>query len=200
MLKVGLTGSISVGKSFVSSCLRDLGCHVFDADQIARTVVEPGTPALAEIVALFGTEVLTETGTLDRKKLGAIVFEQAGLRQKLNEIVHPRVHAEQNRICEEIAQTDPHAIVIMDAALMIESGSYKRFDKLIVVWCLKKLQIKRLMRRDHLTRAEALARLNAQMSSQEKRKYADFEINTSGPHTATRHQVEAVYEELKKLV
>ncbi|HNB69989.1 MAG TPA: dephospho-CoA kinase, partial [Acidobacteriota bacterium] len=199
MLKVGLTGSIAVGKSHVSSYLRELGCHVLDSDQIARTVVEPGTPALADIVETFGPAVLNEDGTLNRQRLGTIIFGHDELRQKLNAIVHPRVHAEQEHQFAEIASRDPKAIVIVDAALLIESGGYRRFDKIVVVWCPKKLQVNRLRNRNQLSRAEALQRINAQMSSQEKRKFADFEINSAGTFEETRHKTEEVYRQLRTL-
>ncbi len=197
MLRVGLTGGIAVGKSFVSSVLAELGCHVFDADQIARAVVQPGTPALAEIVATFGSSVLAPDGTLDRAKLGELVFADAEARARLNAIVHPRVHAEQDRLLREVAARDPSGIAVVDAALLIESGGYRRFDVVVVVWCRFDIQVARLMARNALSREAAERRIAAQMSSDEKRRYADFEIDTSDGFQATRQQVIALHAELR---
>jgi dephospho-CoA kinase len=197
MLKVGLTGGIAVGKSFVSGVLRELGAHVFDADHIARAVVAPGTPALAEIVAAFGADVLLPDGTLDRPKLGARIFQDEAARLKLNAIVHPRVHAEQNRLLAEVEKSDPNAVAVVDAALLIESGGYKRFDAVVVVWCDPEKQIERLMRRNSLSREEATQRLRAQMPSEEKRRFADYEINTSGTFDDARRRAEAVFSALQ---
>jgi len=194
MLKVGLTGSISVGKSFVVSVFRDLGCTTFDADKIAHTVMEPGREAFDDIVREFGRVVLGADGAIDRAKLGAIVFADSERRSLLNEIVHPRVIVEQNRLLAEAERADPHGIAIVDAALMIESGGYKRFDKLIVVFCSRETQIERLMKRNNIAREEAELRVAAQMSSDEKRRYADYEIDTSGTQEETRARVREVYE------
>lgn len=196
MLKVGLTGSIAVGKSFVASVFRELGCFVFDADQIARSVVEPGRPAYDEIVREFGREILAPDGSIDRSKLASIVFADREKRMRLNEIVHPRVIEEQDRLLRELQATNPDAIAIVDAALMIESGGYKRFDKLIVVFCDREEQIKRLMNRNHISREEAERRIAAQMSSEEKRRFADYEIDTSGTFEQTRQRVIEVYNQL----
>jgi dephospho-CoA kinase len=193
MLKVGLTGSIAVGKSFVVSVLRDLGCATFDADKIAHTVMEPGREAFDDIVRDFGRAVLGEDGSVDRAKLGAIVFADSERRRRLNEIVHPRVITEQNRLLAEVERKNPEGIVIVDAALMIESGGYKRFDKLIVVFCSSETQIERLMKRNNVTREEAELRVAAQMPSEEKRRYADYEIDTSGTQEETRARVTEIY-------
>ncbi|HKS39813.1 MAG TPA: dephospho-CoA kinase [Blastocatellia bacterium] len=199
MLKVGLTGSIAVGKSFVLSVLRELGCVTFDADKIAHSVMEPGREAYRDIVQEFTDSVLSEDGQIDRAKLGAIVFADAERRKRLNEIVHPRVIEEQNRMLGEAERADPHGIAVVDAALMIESGGYKRFDKLIVVYCDRETQINRLIRRNQITREDAERRVAAQMSSEEKRRYADYEINTAGAMEETRHRVTEVYNELRRL-
>ncbi|HJQ70525.1 MAG TPA: dephospho-CoA kinase [Blastocatellia bacterium] len=196
MLKVGLTGSIAVGKSFVLSVLRDLGCVTFDADKIAHFVMEPGNTAYEDVVGEFGREVVGLDGSIDRAKLGAIVFADAARRKRLNEIVHPRVIEEQNRLLREAEEADPGRIAIVDAALMIESGGHKRFDKLIVVFCDPEMQVERLMRRNQITRREAEMRIAAQMPSSEKRRYADYEIDTSGTFDQTRARVTEVYEEL----
>ncbi len=196
MLKIGLTGSIAVGKSFVLSVLRELGCVTFDADKIAHFVMEPGHAAYDDLIREFGRGVVADDGSINRLKLGAIVFADADRRKRLNEIVHPRVIEEQNRLLREAETSGPDGVVIIDAALMIESGGYKRFDKIIVVFCDKEIQIERLMRRNQITRAEAELRIAAQMSSEEKRRYADYEIDTSGTFDETRKRVTEVYKDL----
>lgn len=198
MLKVGLTGSIAVGKSFVVSVLAELGCVVFDADKIAHSVMEPGQAAYLDLVQEFGEGILGTDGAIDRAKLGAIVFADAQRRQRLNEIVHPRVIDAQNRLLNEAAARHPEGIAIIDAALMIESGGYKRFDKLIVVYCDRETQVARLMKRNQISREDAERRINAQMSSEEKRRYADYEIDTSGTFEETRQRVIALYQQLTR--
>lgn len=198
MLKVGLTGGIACGKTYVADLLRDLGGEVTDADVVARAVVEPGQSAYPDIVKEFGREILAVDGTIDRAKLGALIFADEQLRLKLNAIVHPRVHAAQMQWMNEIAQRNPQAIAITDAALIIESGGYKRFDKIIVVHCAPEIQLERLMTRNQLSRAEAMKRIAAQMPSTEKLKHADYSIDTSGGFVATKQQVIKLYLELRK--
>ena len=197
MLKVGLTGSIAVGKSFVCDVFRELGCHVLDADKTAREVVEPGTDGLLQVVTEFGKDILTDDGELDRKKLGAIVFADEEKRQLLNSIVHPLVIDAQDRWIEAFQKTNPDGIAVIDAALMIESGGYKRFDKLIVVWCEPAIQLKRLMLRDNLTEIDAKKRIDAQMPQDAKKQFADYLIDTSGGFDETRKQTIDVFQELK---
>lgn len=198
MLKVGLTGSIAVGKSFVCDVLRELGCHVLDADQTAREVVAKGTDGLAKIIKHFGESFLLPDGELDRKRLGQLVFADEEKRALLNSIVHPRVIAEQDKWLHELEERDPASIAVIDAALMIESGGYKRFDKIIVVRCSADIQLSRLMKRDGLTRDEASKRINAQMPQDEKKKFADFLIDTSDGYEATRQQVTQLVSRLKQ--
>src|SRR5688572_16843755 len=135
MLRVGLTGSIGVGKSFVAGVLAELGCHVLDADDTAREVVAAGSAGLRDVVAKFGTDILRDDGTLDRSKMGALVFENAEKRADLNSILHPFIIAQQDQHLREWGTEHPDGIAVVDAALMIESGGYKRFDKVIVVHC-----------------------------------------------------------------
>lgn len=199
MLKVGLTGGIATGKSYVVSVLRELGCEVIDADAVAHQVMEPGQVAYQEIVAHFGCEILAPDQKIDRAKLGAIVFADAEQRQRLNAIVHPRVFEAQAQWMAGIADRHPEAIVIIEAALMIETGSYKRFDKLVVVYCEPELQLARLMERNQLPREQAQARIAAQLPSAEKLKYADYRIDTSLSFEDTRRQVQALYAQLRTL-
>ncbi len=197
MRKVGLTGSIAVGKSFVCAVLRELGCYVLDADKTSREVVAKGTDGLAEIVRHFGDDALLPDGELDRKKVGAIVFADKKKRELLNSIVHPRVIKAQDEWIRSVELDDPAGIAVIDAALMIETGGYKRFNKLIVVWCEPALQLERLMRRDNLTVAQAEMRIAAQMPQDEKKRYADFSVDTSAGFDDTRRQVESVVDQLR---
>lgn len=199
MLRAGLTGSIAVGKSFVSSVLTELGCHVLDADQTAREVVAPGSAGLQAITDTFGGEVLQHDGTLDRAKLGAIVFSDETKRARLNAILHPLIIEAQDAWLHRCAAQDPQGVGVVDAALMIETGSYKRFDKLIVVYCRPELQLERLLKRDGLTEEEAVRRIASQMSQEEKKSFADYLIDTSGGFEQAREQTYAVYEHLKAL-
>jgi dephospho-CoA kinase len=197
MLRVGLTGSIAVGKSFVTGVLAELGCHVIDADQVARSVVEPGTEGLKRVVEAFGPQVLRADGTLDRKRLGAIVFADQAQRARLNSILHPLIIEAQDAQLRRWEELDPNGIAVVDAALMIESGSYRRFDKIIVVHCRPESQLRRLMKRDKIDEQEARRRIAAQMPQEEKKKFADYLIDTSNDFAITRRQVVKVYEALK---
>jgi len=199
MLRAGLTGSIAVGKSFVSSVLAGLGCHVLDADQTAREVVAPDSPGLRSIIETFGRKVLHPDGTLDRAKLGALVFGDETLRAHLNAILHPLIINAQDEWLRRCEAEDPQGIGIIDAALMIETGGYKRFDKLIVVHCRTELQLERLVKRDGLTVEAAGRRIAAQMSQEEKKKFADYLIDTSHGFDEARRQAIGVYENLKAL-
>ena len=198
MLRVGLTGSIAVGKSFVTSVFAELGCRVLDADQTAREVVMPGAAGLEAVVREFGEEILAPDGTLDRARMAGIVFSDEAKRQRLNYILHPFIIARQDEILREWEREDPNGIGIVDAALMIESGGYKRFDKLIVVHCRSEVQLERLMLRDNLPLAEAQRRIASQMPQEEKQKYADYLIDTSDGFEQTRQRTVQVYSELCK--
>lgn len=197
MLKVGLTGSIAVGKSFVCEVFRELGCHVIDADRTARDVVRAGTPGLAKIAEEFGADVMTADGELDRAKMAAIVFDHEQKRLLLNSIVHPLVFEAQNIWLNAREAEDPDGIAIVDAALMIESGGYRRFNRLIVVWCEPAVQLERLTLRDNLPDPDAKKRIAAQMPQEEKKQYADFLIDTSAGFNDTRRRVADVHKKLK---
>lgn len=199
MLKVGLTGSIAVGKSNVLEIFRELGVHTLDADLTAREVVAAGTEGLKLLVENFGEEILQENGELDRAKLGMIVFADERKRQLLNRLVHPLVIEAQNEWLAERERLDPRGIAVIDAALMIESGGYERFNKLIVVFCEPAIQLQRLMSRNNLTEPEALKRINSQIPQDEKKRYADFLIDTSIGFEDTRRQTVEIFEQLKLL-
>jgi len=199
MLKVGLTGSIAVGKSFVCEVLRELGCFVLDADLTAREVVAPGTEGLNQIVKEFGEVVLNTNGELNRELLGSIVFREPKKRERLNSIIHPRVIESQDQWMMERERENPHGIAVIDAALMIESGGYKRFEKLIVVWCEAEVQISRLMKRNGLSREGAILRITSQMPQDEKKRFADYLIDTTNGFDETRRLTTLVFEELRAL-
>ena len=196
MLKVGLTGSIAVGKSFVLGVLAELGCHVLDADATAREVVAPGTPGLKAVVDAFGDEILNSDRALDRAKLGAIVFADEPKRLQLNSLLHPFIISAQDAQMRQWEHEDPQGIAVVDAALMIESGGYRRFDKLVVVHCRPEVQLERLMARDELSRADAGQRIGAQMSQEEKKTHADFLIDTSEGFDSARQQTENLFHKL----
>jgi dephospho-CoA kinase len=198
MLRVGLTGSIAVGKSFVASVFAELGCHVLDADQTAREVVQKGAAGLEAVVQSFGQEILAPDGTLDRARMASLVFADEEKRVRLNHLLHPFIIARQDEILREWEREDPNGIGIVDAALMIESGGYKRFDKLIVVHCRAEVQLERLMLRNKLTLAEAQQRIASQMPQEEKQRYADFLIDTSDGFDPARERTVEVYNELCK--
>ena len=200
MLRVGLTGSIGVGKSFVTSVFVELGCRVLDADQTAREVVMAGTPGLKALIEAFGEEFLDADGTLDRKRLGTLIFTDQNERQRLNHILHPFIIARQDEILSGWETEDPNGIGIVDAALMIESGGYKRFDKLIVVHCRPEVQLERLMLRDKLSRDEALRRISSQMPQEEKQKFGDYLIDTSDGFDLTRAQTVEVHKQLIRVI
>jgi len=173
---------------------------VLDADMTAREVVAAGTPGLKAIVEAFGSEILQADGTLDRSRLGAIVFKDEKKRLLLNSILHPFIIAAQDEQLRAWEAEDPGGIAIIDAALMIESGGYKRFDKLIVVHCSPKVQVERLMARNQLSREEAERRISAQMPQSEKMRYADFLIDTSKGFDDTRRQTMEVFRKLREIM
>ena len=199
MLAVGLTGSIAVGKTYVCELLRDAGIHVLDADVTAREVVAAGTRGLAAVVTEFGIDVLTPAGEMDRKKVGEIVFRDDVKRRALNGIIHPLVFEAQDAWIRERNAADPYGIAVVDAALMIESGGYKRFDKLIVVWCENDIQLQRLMSRDGFDETTAKMRIASQMPQDEKKRFADYLVNTSNGSEDTRRQVEGLITRLREL-
>lgn len=199
MLKVGLTGGLASGKSFVGATLAELGCHLLKADELGHAVLAPGGEAHDEVVRAFGREIVGEDGAIDRRALGALVFDQPEKLAQLSGLVHPHVIAREERWMKEIGAREPDAIAIVEAAILVETGSYRRFDRLVLAVCRREQQIERAMKRDHLTREEVEQRLDRQMSLNEKRKYAHFVVDTSGEKADTVKEVRALYEELRRL-
>lgn len=195
LLKVGLTGGIACGKSHILRCFADLGAYPVDADAIAHELIAKDRPAYREIVERFGEGILDAAGNIDRKRLGALVFRDAEARDDLNRILHPKIIQEEARrllLCDP--EQTPMAVV--DAALMIEVGTYRRYDVIVVAYCPPQDQLERLMRRNHLSREEATARLESQMSIYRKLAYADYVIDTTGPYEETEAQVRHVFRDI----
>src|SRR5713226_6533233 len=193
MLRVALTGGLASGKSFVGRALADFGCFLIRNDELGHQVIEPGGEAYADTLREFGTGILNADGTIDRRKLGALVFHYPERLAKLNALVHPPVRARTRRMLEEFAAAHPHGIAVVEAAIMVETGSYRNYAKLIVAVCGVEQQIERAMARDGINRDEVLERLSRQMPLEEKLKYADYVIDTSGAKENTLAQVRAVY-------
>jgi len=198
MLRVGLTGGIATGKSTVGQMFVELGCHLIDSDSITHQLFEPGESVHDAVVKEFGARILAPDGTIDRRVLGGIVFRDPQARLKLNSLVHPAVIQRQQDWLKEVESRDPAGIAIVDAALMIEVGTYKNYDKVIVVTCRPEIQKQRLMERSGLKEEEIDARIRAQMPMNEKLKYANFVIDNSGTLAETRGQVEGVSSKLRE--
>jgi len=199
MLSVGLTGGLASGKSFVSAALAELGCRVLHADIVGHEVLEPGGEAYAPAVTEFGREILNEDGTIDRRRLGAIVFASPEKLAKLNSFVHPAVFRREEEFMAAAHAADPQGIVVVEAAILVETGSYKKFDRLAVTICDRETQIRRAIKRDGLTQAEVEARLSRQLPAEELRKVADDVIDTSGTKENTLAQVQEVYRAWRSL-
>ncbi|MEO8026203.1 MAG: dephospho-CoA kinase [Bryobacteraceae bacterium] len=199
MLKVGLTGGLASGKSFVGHALEELGCLLVEADKLGHEVLLPGAEAYDATVAEFGREVLLADGTIDRKALAALVFGKPERLEVLNRIVHPPVRARGASMEQAFAAVHPDGIAVHEAAILIETGSYKKFDRMIVAVCTEEQQIERAMHRDGASRESVMDRLARQMPLREKTRFAHFVIDTSGSKENTLRQTEAVYRELRKL-
>lgn len=209
MLRVGLTGGLACGKSTVAKMMAERGAHVVDADKVAHELIAPGEPVYDDVVRLFGRSIVNQAdGTIDRKKLGELVFG-SGRIQELNAIVHPAVIAHQQKWMEELAAHDPHAIAVWEAALILEADVRGRFDKLVVVTCKAEQKIDRYVHRaikagagplaEISLRKEAQRRIATQIADEEKIKAADHVIDTSGPVGATEKQVEKLMQELQAI-
>lgn len=196
MLKVGLTGGIASGKSTVSEAFAQLGAKVLDADEVAREVVLPGQPAWLELQQVFGPEFFLPDGRLNRSKLRRLVFADPEKRSKLNAIVHPEVMKEINRRFEQLTTSAQDAVVVVDVPLLLEVGVAHRFDRVIVVYVEKSVQIKRLRQRDGLSMEGARQALSTQMVLDKKVEQADYVIDNSGTRDETQAQVGKVWESL----
>jgi len=191
MLKVGLTGGYASGKSSVARHLEKLGCHVIYADQLGHQALSPGGEAYQPTLSLFGTA--------DRKKLAAIVFQSPDLLKQLNAIVHPAVFRLEEQSLIGFEAQNPHGIAVVEAAILVETGRYKAFHRLIVTSCPPEIQIQRAMARDQITRHEAETRLARQISDAERTRFADYIVYTSGTPEETTAQVDSIYRKLRQL-
>ncbi len=200
MLRVGLTGGLASGKSFIGATLASLGCHLIRADDLGHQALAPGGGAYAPVLAEFGEGILKEDRTIDRRALGAMVFEDPEKLAALNRLVHPEVFRRQEELVEEYRKADPDGIIVVEAAIMIETGSYRRNQKLIVAVCSHEQQIERAMKRDHLSREEVEMRIARQMPLAEKIRLADYVIDTSHEKADSIRQTEEVYRDLRKVV
>ena len=193
--RIGLTGGIATGKSYVRSKFEDLGVPTIDADILARQAVAPGSEGLTAVVARFGAGVLDAAGALDRRRLAQIVFGDAAARRDLEAIIHPFVRAQADAW---FRQLDPaqHPIAIADIPLLYETGGDTLYEAVVVTACEPEEQIRRIVERDHVTEAEARQRLAAQMPIEEKVRRADYVIRTDGSHADTDRQVREVHRKL----
>jgi dephospho-CoA kinase len=196
MLIVGLTGGIASGKSVVTRIFRDQGAYVIDADRIVHNLLAQGQETSREIAAFFGMDILLPDGSVDRRKLGEIVFCDAEKRAWLNACIHPRVFEAYNAQVKHLRERDPAAIVVLDAALLVETGYHKKMDRLIVVYAEEEQQVKRLMERDLFTREQALSRIRSQIPLAEKKNFADYVIDNTGTREQTEQQAREVFAKL----
>jgi dephospho-CoA kinase len=193
---IGLTGGIASGKSTVAAILTRLGAAVINADELSREVVQPGKDAWKEIVAAFGTEILQEDSTLDRRKLRKIVFDRPAARRKLEAIIHPRVRALAEARIQELA-TAGHSVIVYEVPLLFEVQLHQWLRPVILVACDATTQKKRLRQRDRLTDPEAQQHIDAQMSLDEKRKLADYIIENNGSLEELEERVRSVLDKIK---
>lgn len=191
---IGLTGSIASGKSTVSKMLEDMGFPIIDADRVARQVVEPGTETLKQIEELFGTEVILKDGTMDREKVGELIFSDPASRKKLNDVIHPAIRQEMLRQRSAFIEQG-HEVIIMDIPLLFESKLQHFVDKILVVSVTEENQFKRLINRNALTEKEARARISSQLPLSVKEEGADAVIYNNGTIEETRHQLNQILSE-----
>ncbi len=198
-LLVGLTGSIGSGKTTVAALFEEWGGHVIDADQVVKDLERPGQPGWLKIVDAFGPGILHEDQTLDRGKLARIVFQDPEKKKVLEGILHPLVFEEEQRTYARLRAQNPAALVIVDAALLIESGNHKKMDKVVVVTSDEETRIRRVVERSALTRDEVVARMRTQMSDEEKIKCADYVLNNDAGLETLRSQAQSLFSTLRTL-
>jgi dephospho-CoA kinase len=193
MVVVGLTGGLGAGKTTIAGLFQACGATIIDADQLARDVVKPGKPAWKEINRQFGDGVFHSNKTLNRQALGQVVFQNPSKLNILQKIIHPRVAREQAAQMKAIGKANPRAVIIYDAALLIEAGAHRRMDHVIVVKADRATQISRVCRRDGLTKAAALRRIRQQMPLLQKLHYADTVLDGTWPRSRLRLMVKSLY-------
>ncbi|MGD9345615.1 MAG: dephospho-CoA kinase [Candidatus Aminicenantes bacterium] len=196
MLIVALTGGIASGKSVIAQVLEELGCYIHHADLVARDLMKPDKPAWRSVVAHFGNDILNPDRTINRSKLGEIVFSNKNERLFLNSIIHPLVFEKKKEIIHNLREAGVYKIFISEAALTIEAGFADFFDRIIIAICNKDTQIKRLMQRDTISRQDALQKIQSQWDPEKKAGFADYRIDTSGDIQDTIEQTEVVFRNL----
>lgn len=197
MLIVGLTGGVASGKTTVARMFEKEGAHIIDADQLARDLVQPHRPAWKEIIRAFGKEVLGKEGAVDRKRLADIAFSDPAQRGTLNGILHPRIKKEVGRRARQIEREDPHAIVIFDAPLLVETGFHREVDRVVVVTSKETQQIERLKKRAGVSEEQTRRIISSQMALGKKMEVADFVIRNEGSLETTRRRVREIFQELR---
>jgi dephospho-CoA kinase len=202
LLKVGLTGGISSGKSAVGQMFVQLGAHLIQSDLVAHQLLQPGEAVYDAVVKQFGAGILNLDKSVNRPRLSELAFGTPSRIQELNKIIHPAVIERENRWMNEIAVRDPHAIAIVEAALILEAGSHKRFDQLIVVTCRPEQRIERWASKMKVdfesARREVTRRMAAQLPDDAKINAADYVIDNSGSLDVTREKVNQVYQKLRQ--
>lgn len=196
MFIVGLTGGIASGKSETAKIFRKLGARVIDADTVSRAVMRPRTDCWQHVTAVFGREILKDDLTIDREKLACIVFSDQQKRLRLNSLVHPAIIHQIESLVARIEKTEPEALVIIDAALLVETGFNRRCDKVIVLCATEETQIKRLVERDGMSRTDAQKRINAQLPLGEKVNVADYLIQNDGSLETLQTETREVFQSL----
>ena len=199
MLKVGLTGGLACGKTFVGEALASCGGQLIVADQLGHQVLAPGGEAYDEVVREFGRGILNGDGVIDRRALAARVFDSPDCLARLNALVHPAVVRREERLMAELAARDPHGIAIVEAAILIENGSYTRFDRIVLVTCTPEQQVERALRREGSDEKDVRERLSRQMGFEQKRQFAHFIVDTSTDKENTLRQARGVYEALRRI-
>lgn len=192
---IGLTGGIATGKSQSSKIFKELGCYIIDADKLSRQLTIKDSKCLKEIITTFGTDVLKDDGTLNRKKLGSIVFNDKQAKIELERIIHPHIIRRTNEI---IAKKYDTTDIIVDAPLLFEVGLDRVCDKVIVVYAKHNLQIERFMKRDNISQQEAEKRISLQMPIEDKKKLADITIDNSGTISELKQKIEKIYKQIKE--
>jgi dephospho-CoA kinase len=199
MIKVGLTGGYASGKSLVAARLEELGCHLIYADKLGHEVLLRDGAAYSPTIERFGAGILRSDGSIDRKKLASVVFMERDSLDALTAIVHPAVFRLEQTLMERFAADDPQGIVVVEAAILIETGRFREYDRIIVAACDEATQIARGMKRDGISEEEVRARMANQLPLETKKLYADYVVDTSGIKENTAHQVERILDDLQRV-
>ncbi len=199
MLRVGLTGGLASGKSFVGHALAEMGCHLIEADLLGHEAILPSGEAYAGVVREFGADIVEPDGKINRKRLAAQVFGNAERLAVLNGLVHPAIFRREQALLDEYERQDPRGIAVVEAAVLIEAGNYQRFDRIILVVCDDKIQIERALQRGGGELEEVMARIQRQMPAAKKLEFADYVIDNSGSKEETLRQTRTVYESLRRI-